>query len=417
MTGKEWRNVACTLYAGGNYFAAVAAFLRAQSLGEDDGEFHREFAVALWSANDRDSAMAQMHKAQEKDRGSFAIAATLSNFLAALGEPAGAAKWLSHALAITPDDPQARMNRALYLIASGDWERGWREYDARLDLYPIDFPGNAIPIWKGNASIDGKLVWVSCEQGLGDQIMFSRYVPWLQAQGASVIFDSHGTLGDFSFAGDVITRTMGPAGKWKVPVHPATDRKPDYHIPLMSLPSRHRTTQANVPPAPKWYKVASEPFHVTLPGDESKKKIGLVWAGSKDHAGDHLRSMPLQSLLPITGDDRCEFYSFQVGERCLDIKNTGAEPLIRVLNLSNWMVTAACLRQLDALVTVDTAAAHLAGSLGVKTFLMLSTEPDFRWGMTGDTTPWYPSVNLIRQHARGDWARVVRRIATEIEEL
>lgn len=417
MTGKEWRNIGCTAFASGKHHAAVAAFLRAECLGEDEAEFHREIAVALWACNDRDSAMAHMHRAHERDKNSLGIAATMSNFLAALGEYGGAAKWLKHALALDPKDHQARFNRAIYLLTTGEWEEGWREYEARFELFPLDFPTPNVPLWRGNASLENKLVWIQGEQGIGDQIQFSRYVPWLQAQGASVIFDCNSGIADFAAKADIITRHMDYAGKFTVPRHPTTQALPDYYIPLLSLPARHKTTHANMPPSPNWYKKAASQFDFPIHGAEGKKKIGLVWAGSKDHPGDALRSMTLQNLLPLTGDDRCEFYNFQIGPRAQDILDCGADPLIHGLPIRMWMQTAIALRKMDALVSVDTGCAHMAGALGVKTFLMVSTEPDWRWGTEGETTPWYPSFKIIRQPARGDWASVVRRVAKELEAL
>lgn len=416
MNASDWRNIGCTLIAGGNFHTAIAAFLRAEALGDNTAEFHREFAAALWGANDRDSAMREIHKAWTLDKGNLSVAINISTYLAAMSDYAGAAKFLSVALESKPDDAQARFNRSLYLLGAGDWERGWPEYDSRMDLYTLDFPDMGVPLWKGNASLDGKLIWVTNEQGVGDQIQFSRYVPWLQSKGASVIFDSRAELADFSFENGVITRTMGLAGKYKVPLHPTTGRKPDYQIPIMSLPSRHKTTPETVPPA-CWFKKVAEQFNVKIDGEPGKKKIGLIWAGSKEHPGDHVRSMPLHALIPLTGNNDCEFYSFQVGERAPDLETCGAQPLIHGLALRMWMQTAASLRHMDALVTVDTGCAHLAGAMGVKTFLMVSTEPDWRWGLEGDSTPWYPSFKIIRQEKRGDWAGVVRRVADELKRL
>jgi len=186
----------------------------------------------------------------------------------------------------------------------------------------------------------------------------------------------------------------------------------------LSLASRHKTTQHNIPPAPNWYKKVASSFKLNLKGDEGKKKIGLVWAGAPNHPGDHLRSIPLEVLLPLTGNDQCDFYSMQAGKRVEDIKKCGAEPLIKqILSLVLWPQTCAAMMELDALVTVDTACAHMAGSLGVKTFLMVSTESDWRWERDTETTPWYPSIKIIRQPSSGDWRGVVRRVESELEAL
>lgn len=417
MDARDWRQLGLTLYASGKYTTAIAAFLRARALGESDAEFHRELASSFWSANDRDSAFREIFLAQEKDKNSYAIAFTIGNMMAESGNYAAAAKWLGKASELDPSESQARFNKSLYLLASGDWENGWKEYETRLEKYPLDFPAPAnVPLWKNTAqSLDGKLIWVTSEQGQGDQIQFSRYMPWLRAQGAGIIFDSHAELADFSFAGDILTRTMGPAGKWKVPE--LEGRKPDYYIPLMSLASRHRTTPRTVPPPPKWYRKVAESFRVKIP-ESGKKRVGLVWAGAANHPGDNLRSMPIETLIPITANNDIDFFSFQIGKRATDIKDIGGEPLVKnILPLALWSQTCAALLEMDALVTVDTAIAHIAGSLGVKTYMMVSTQPDWRWGTEGDTTPWYPSIKIVRQKSRGDWRGVVRDVAQELELL
>lgn len=421
MNGAEWRQTGVTLLSSANYHAAVAAFLRARALGETGTKFSCELAIALWQLGDQDNALGELFRAAEEDRNSFDLAITVARFLGERGEKAFSARWLARALEIGSDDQklvaQARFNRAMAVLADGDWETGWKEYESRHDLYALDFPTPPVPMWKGNASLDGKLIWVTSEQGQGDQIQFSRYVPWLRSLSAQIIFDSHGELCDFSFAGDVLTRSMGAAGKWKVP--DLDGRKPDYYVPLMSLAHRHKTTQKNVPPAPNWYRKLSSSFSVRLDGhQEGKKKIGLVWAGNPNHPGDAGRSMDLRNLLPLTGNADCEFYSFQIGKRAKDIEECGAEPLIRtILPIAYWPQTAAAMLQLDALVTVDTACAHLAGSLGIKTLMMITTDPDWRWGMKDETTPWYPSMTIIRQPKKGDWRGVALRVAEEIARL
>lgn len=407
LSGKDWRHIGCTLIASAKYATAVAAFLRARALGEEEAEFHRELAVALWHNDERDGAMREIFEATRKDPKNFAVAACVSNFLLALGEPAGAAKWLTHAIEIEPD-AQARFNRSLALLAAGSWSDGFSEYDSRFDLFPSDFPSQPMPLWTGHENLHGKTIWVPSEQGAGDQIQFSRYVPWLASKGARVVYDSRPELARFSPA--EITRAVGHAGKFAPPAA-------DFYCPLLSLPARHGTTLDNVPPAPRWYKEATR-SRLALAGAEGKKKIGLIWAGSKEHPGDHLRSMPFQYLLPLMTDIECEFYSFQCGEENKQITEAGAEPFIRrPLSLNCWEQTASALLALDALVTVDTGCAHLAGSLGVKTFLMLSTEPDWRWCSQGAKTPWYPSMMLVRQERRGDWGSVVRKVAGEVKAL
>ena len=414
MKAQDWRNAGLTQFASGNYHTAIASLLRARAKGEDSADFHAELALSFWRAGDRQSAMREIHAAQEREK-SFNVCATVAKFLSEEKDHAGSAKWLARAVELEPDNHEIRFHRALELLLAGDWEDGWPEYEARQLLYPTDFPSTGVPVWKGEP-LTGKFLWVTCEQGLGDQIMFSRYLPWVRAKAASLYFDSHPSLADFSFGMDIPTRTMASAGSYKVPVHEVTQRKPDYTVSLMSLPLIHKTTPRNMLPPFDGYRIVSKPYSIKL-NSTGKKKIGLVWAGGSGHPNDAVRSMALQTLMPLTGNDNFDFYSFQAGEHAKDIEKCAANLLIKSLDLRTWMHTCAGLKHMDALVTVDTSCAHMAASLGIKTFVMMAWECDFRWGATGETTPWYPSMKLIRQERPGDWTGVVRRVMTELEEL
>jgi len=415
VNGRDWRNAGLTQYASGNYTTAIASLLRARAKGEDSADFHAELALSFWRAGDRTSALREIHAAQEREK-SFDVCVAVAKFLSEDKDHTGSARWLARAIELEPTNHEIRFHRALELLHAGDWGNGWSEYEARKAVYPTDFPSTGIPVWKGE-SLSGKFLWVTCEQGLGDQIMFSRYLPWLRAKAASLYFDSHPSLADFTFGVDIPTRTMAAAGTYKVPVHDVTHRRPDYMVSIMSLPMLHKTTHRNMLPPFDAYRIVSKPYSVKLNGDADKKKIGLVWAGSKIHPNDAERSMPLQTLIPLTGDDRFEFYSFQVGDHGPDVEKCAAELLIKHLGLATWMHTCAALRQMDAVVSVDTACAHMAASIGIKTYAMLAWQCDFRWGAAGETTPWYPTMKLIRQERPGDWTGVVRRVMTELEEM
>jgi hypothetical protein len=145
-----------------------------------------------------------------------------------------------------------------------------------------------------------------------------------------------------------------------------------------------------------------------LPKGKQGLKIGLVWAGSRTHLGDYERSIPLKLLEPLLKDGSADFYAPFIGDALEEIGNL---PITRLDALiSDFADTAALLKQMDCLITVDTAAAHLAGALGVKTFLLLPHCPDWRWSTTGETTPLYPSLTLMRQPSFGDWTGAINKL-------
>lgn len=139
-----------------------------------------------------------------------------------------------------------------------------------------------------------------------------------------------------------------------------------------------------------------------------KKCIGLVWAGSLTHERDHERSILLEQLNPLLQKSGVQFYAPFLGPSLSEIGN---RPVTRLDNLiTDFADTAALLMQLDCLVSVDTSVAHLAGALGVKTYLLLPHAPDWRWGISGEATPWYSSLTLLRQPSYGDWDDVIAQL-------
>jgi ADP-heptose:LPS heptosyltransferase len=152
----------------------------------------------------------------------------------------------------------------------------------------------------------------------------------------------------------------------------------------------------------------SAPLTPVLPTGKFARKIGIVWAGSKTHKRDDERSIPLKFFEPVLSGVRADFYAPFLGEALEEI---GDYPITRLDALiSDFADTAALLKRMDCLVTVDTAVAHLAGALGVKTYLLISKCPDWRWGTEGEKTALYPSVTLVRQTEFGDWKGAVEKL-------
>ena len=183
--------------------------------------------------------------------------------------------------------------------------------------------------------------------------------------------------------------------------------------PLLSFPGLLGVTLETLPRTVP-YLNAPEP-ELPLP-KEDRIKIGIVWAG-KSTPRD--RSIPFAELLPLFGDPRCAVWSFQLGPRAAEIKSVGADPLIFDLGprLFDFAETAAALKQIDLLVTVDTAVAHLAGALGVPTFLLLLYTSDWRWFDSGEASPWYPSMRLFRQRQPNRWDEPLAELATALDDF
>ena len=147
-------------------------------------------------------------------------------------------------------------------------------------------------------------------------------------------------------------------------------------------------------------------------------KIGIVWAGSPTYQNDRHRSCRLSAFMPMLGIPGIDFFSLQKGEPSRELAELMPGLAVHDLDaaIRDFGDTALCIEQLDLVISVDTAVAHLAGALGKPVWVLLAAVPDWRWGLAGDTTPWYPSMRLFRQTQRGDWAEVMARVAAALSE-
>jgi hypothetical protein len=247
------------------------------------------------------------------------------------------------------------------------------------------------PRWQGE-NLSGKKLLIIAEQGFGDVIQFCRYQKYI-------------TEGELVWAVPKnLVRLLSPALRGTVMDEKAPLPACDYYVPIISLalldlpPHKEEAVHFSAPPTPP------------LPQGKHSRKIGLVWAGSRTHLRDHERSIPLKLFAPLVNGLKADFYAPFLGDALEEI---GDLPITRLDNLINdFADTASLIRQMDCLITVDTVAAHLAGAQGVKTFLLLPYCPDWRWGVTGETTPLYSSLTLLRQKTPGDWLSVLDRICT-----
>lgn len=315
------------------------------------------------------------------------------------------------ALAIDPDHAGARTNRAQTNLLLGRFEHGWRDYEWRWrdGGQRHEFPGAP---WLGEAPIAGKTLLVHSEQGLGDTLQFVRYLPALLSLGARVILVTQAPL---------LTLLQGQS--WPIEVIGQGAPLPSYdrHVPLMSLPLALFKTAPAIP-APRAYLVAPETgkaqWAARLAGaglDDTRLKVGLVWAGSRTHPDDRNRSASLAQWLPLLDAD-CHFISLQKepgeDDRATLLAHPGIWPAGE--GLSDFAETAGLIANLDVVICVDTSVAHLSGAMGRPTWLALPYTPDWRWQLDRDDSPWYGSMRLFRQTQRGDWAGMVARIGAAL---
>ena len=305
------------------------------------------------------------------------------------------------ALEIAPRCPEAHWNRSTALLLTGDYNAGFKEYEwhkRHRDFrgYYRDLPG---PLWTG-ASLKGKTLLVDADQGLGDTLQLVRYMPHLAAMGARVLLACSPHLIP------LLASQPGLSG-----VVPRNGPLPEFDcwVDQMSLPRLFDTRPATIHGAMGYLRpdaIRQRRWRERLHG----ARIGLCWAGNPGHSNDRRRSMPLDAVQAIV---RPGMISLQTGPRAYEAAALGLDDLSP--HLTDFAETAALVANLDLVITVDTAVAHLAGALGVPIWTMLPHAPDWRWLAGRDDTPWYSTMRLFRQTQPGDWIGVAGSVAAALQ--
>jgi len=323
---------------------------------------------------------------------------------------------LRRSLAAAPDDAQTLFYLATLQLLTGDFERGWLAREARWRLPSVGLVdrGFSKPLWRGDQPLEGKTILLHSDEGLGDAIQFARYVPMVAALGARVILEVEPPirqlLGGIEGVAECIGRSSTPAF--------------DLHCPLGTLPLAFGTRLDTIPlaqgyvPAPPAARARAWQDRLEHQlGPHNRFRVGLVWAGNPDHKNDHNRSMALRTLAPLLNCD-VQLVSLQKGVRDQDHAFLAERPDIVDFTeqLTDFSETAALIGCLDLVISVDTSVAHLAGALGAPVWTLLPFNPDWRWLLERNDSPWYQSMRLFRQHERGDWASVVDKVRQELEK-
>jgi hypothetical protein len=314
------------------------------------------------------------------------------------------------AIALRRPYPEAEVARAMTLLHAGDFEQGLPLYEGRT-LFPPEAAQDR-PRWLGREPIAGQTVLVWAEQGLGDTLQFCRYAPLLAAQGARVVLQVQTPL---------VPLLRGLPGVEAV-IGPSQAPPPfEHHIPLLSLPLALGTRLETIP-APAAY-LQPDPVRVEAwaqrLGPATRKRIGLVWSGAAGHRNDRHRSLSLARLLAALPEG-FEYIGLQQEIRTHDQATLDAHPQVRSFSrdLNDFTDTAALISLMDAVVSVDTSIAHLAGALGKDVRVLLARiGQDWRWMAEGPQTPWYPSMRLYRQGADNDWTGPLQAVGADLATL
>ncbi len=315
------------------------------------------------------------------------------------------------ALEFRPDLAEARMERSHCRLAMGDFERGFREYESRWETAQLRHvqSGSSQPLWLGEENLSGKTILLWAEQGYGDTIQFMRYVPLVARAAGATILRVPFALASLSKSLDcpVSIVSMG-------------DDLQDhaFHCPLLSLPlalgGRLETIPAGIPYL-RAQKEQVEKWRIRL-GGRKRPRIGLAWAGRRREPVNHTRDMRLEMFSPLMHLD-VDIISLQKEVPEQDAAFLESMPRVARMGeeLSDFADAAALIENLDMVICVDSAIAHLAGALGKPTWIVLRHSGEWRWFLERHDSPWYPTARLFRQKAPGDWAGVVAELVCEVE--
>jgi predicted O-linked N-acetylglucosamine transferase (SPINDLY family) len=314
---------------------------------------------------------------------------------------------LEAAVKLAPTDAEVHGHLAFLLLLRGELSRGWREYEWRFQrrspfIVNRNFPQ---PQWDGS-SLANQTILLHAEQGFGDALQFSRYIPLVQSKDTIIeCFPELVKLFSTHFPGSRII----PTGEALPPF--------DVHCPLMTLPLRFGTTLENIPPIQNPLRAPPEVearWARRMREYADGLKIGLVWAGRPTHVNDRNRSIPLATFAPLAAVTNARFFSLQKGPPGKQPPPAGLNLIDFTSELEDFTDTAGLISQLDVVIAVDTSVAHLAGAMLKPVWLLLPRAPDWRWLLDRDDSPWYPTMKLFRQKQIGDWDEVISRVVHAI---
>ena len=396
------KNLAALAKVRGYFEESAEIYRRITGLAPGDAAGWRNLAAALKNLGLMGEALSSCLKAMEIEPNEPATLDVLGDIRLAEGRVDDALVMFDKALSLAPDFAFARSHRGMVRLLKGDFEAGWEDYQWRLRTGAVAaLPG---PPWDGSA-LDGRTILLTAEQGFGDTLQFARYAPLVAALGARVVVQCQPQLerlfSSLEGAAEIVPADREPPGH-------------DCHAPLLSLPHLFATTlhtiSADVPYL-RCDDALSEAWEERL-GDAPGLKVGLVWRGNPEQAVNRARSCPLDRLAPLARVPGVSFFALQkdAGPAPEWLTDLGAD-------LGDFADTAAAMSQLDLVISICTATAHLAGALGRPLWIPLAFAADWRWLRDRDDSPWYPTARLFRQRSPDDWEGVVARLSRALEDL
>lgn len=401
-------NIGAALHDLGQFDDALAAYQCALERDPASGRVYHNRGNTLLELDRYEEAIASYARAVQFMPDNAEALVTMGTAMEKLGNYTEAFDCYKAALARNPECAEAHWNLALLMLLQGRFDEGWREFEWRWRKKGYTSLSRSFdtPLWTGEA-LNGKTILIHTEQAFGDTIQFARYLPMVADRGGKVILECPAQLARLLETVEGVSRII-PAGS-SLP-------RFDCHVPLMSLPLFFGTTLETIPTKVPYLSAPAECLShwQRLLENDPHIKIGIVWAGRRKP--DPHRSCQLNELAPLATIKEATFYTLQIGEGAEQAASPppGMELVDLTGQVTDFADTAALIAQLDMIVSIDTAVAHLAGALGKPTFLLLPFAPDWRWMLERSDSPWYPSMRVFRQKALDAWQDPVARLTAEL---
>ena len=394
---------------------ALSSYDKAISLHEDYAEAYSNRGLVLQDLKRLEEALSSYDKAislHEDYAEAYSNRGTVLEELKRLDE---ALSSYEKAISINKDYAEAYWNSSICYLLAGNFNEGWARYEWRWQSKSISKTAGirkfSQPLWLGTEVLKDQTIFLYAEQGLGDTIQFSRYVSLVAGLGAKVVLEVQPSLVKLLSYLEGISQIISKG-----------DKLPnfDYQCPLMSLPLAFKTELKTIPSVSK--NISTDEKKVekwqAILGEKTKPRVGIVWSGAVNHKNDLQRSLKLSQLITHLPSDY-EYLSLQKETSDVDkevlieyckIKHFGDD-------LKDFTDTAALCELIDIVISVDTSVAHLAGTLGKNTWVLLPYSPDWRWLLDRNDSPWYSSVKLYRQEKINDWESALVNIESDLKKL
>ncbi len=394
-------NLAHARRLAGDEDGALKAVRRAIDLKPGLAAAHNVLGCILRDRLRPANALASFKRAVELDPNFAEAVNNWASVLESIGRITEAGNGFEKAVALAPAVPQYHQNLGINRLLRGDLTGGWAEADwRRLDRRNPAARTFNQPVWNG-AYLAGQTILLTAERGIGDTIQFLRYAPMVAGRGGRVVVECPPELVELARSVDGVADVI---------VHGQPLPPVGAHCPLMTLPLAFNTTLQTIPATVPY--LSADPakaaaWAARLPAGQ--RRVGLVWAGNPNFANDRVRSINPARLAPLLAVPNVTWVSLQASP-----KDAPPGLVDLTADLHDFAGTAALIANLDLVIAVDTAVAHLAAAMGKPTWILLPAVPDWRWLLGRTDSPWYPSARLFRQATPGDWAAVVSGVAAAL---